>query len=182
MKKYLKYKKKYLTTKKLIVKKVLDQLKKKNTNSKNKLLGGIGTGTLVGIISATIASIISVSGASWYLMSKSQNNYNNKIGAEAETEVEAEIENEKKISEPENLTYSPTSTPIEVKTISSTTKFPMAESTVEPIIDTPCTGTGNNPASNSGYCCGSNKKVRKGVQMASFRWCQQNEDGEQDTP
>ena len=73
-KKYLKYKKKYLTTKKLIVNKVLDKLQKKNTNSKNKLLGGMDTGSIIGIITA----IISVLGVGWYSMSEDKYKMNRK--------------------------------------------------------------------------------------------------------
>ena len=91
-KKYLKYKKKYLITKKLIVNKVLDQLKKKNTNSKNKLLGGMDTGSIIGIITAIISVLL---GLGWYSMKKPEYEYNHKI----------EFGYEEKKSEPENVVF-----------------------------------------------------------------------------
>ena len=91
-KKYLKYKKKYLITKKLIVNKVLDQLQKKNTKSKNKLLGGMDTGTIIGIITAIISVLL---GVGWYSMKKPEYEYNHK----------AEFGYEEKKSEPENLVF-----------------------------------------------------------------------------
>ena len=97
-KKYLKYKKKYLTTKKLIVNKVLDQLQKKNTNSKNKLLGGMDTGSIIGIIVAIISILL---GMGWYSMS--QDKYKRLDNAEF-LDVE-EYKPQNKVSEPENLVF-----------------------------------------------------------------------------